>query len=163
MYEIRICPLKKLYLISEDGDMSDVAVIAVSSYDIRSDKISVFGKRFCMSFADTADQKHASAFHADIANEMAAFISSLPQTLDTLFVCCDSGESRSAAMAAAIMRYNGLDEQKVWQNPHYHPNPLVYSLLCEALGVPVSQAELQAKIRMSEKALSDAINRSQHA
>ena len=159
MYEILICPLKKLYQLAEDGDMTDVAAIAASSYDIRKDKMRLFGRSLCMHFADTPDAQRADAFNARTAAELAAFIQSLPASLDTLFVCCDSGESRSAAMAAAILRYLGQDEWRIWHNPHYHPNPLVYSLLCISLGAPVSPSDLQSRIRTNQQAFSDAINR----
>lgn len=158
MYEIMICPIKKLYRYAEDGDMSDVAVLAVSSYEINMDKLRVFCKTLCLNFADITKASATSAFKKETAQKIAAYVKELPAQLDTLFVCCDSGESRSTAMSAAIMRYNGMDEMKIWKNPHYHPNTLVYSLLCEALGVPVSEAELQEKHRISEKAFSDAIN-----
>lgn len=158
MYEIMICPIKKLYRYAEDGDMSDVAVLAVSSYDIRMDKLRAFCGTLCLNFADITQVSAPSAFTKDTARKIAAYVKELPARLDTLFVCCDSGESRSTAMSAAIMRYNGMDEMKIWKNPHYHPNTLVYSLLCEALGVPVSETELQEKHRISEKAFSDAIN-----
>lgn len=158
MYEILICPIKKLYEHAEDGDMSDVAVLAVSSYDINKDKLKAFGRTLCLNFADITDSGELSAFKKDIAEEIAAYVKGFPAQLDTLFVCCDSGESRSTAMAAAIMRYNGADEMRIWKNPRYHPNTLVYSMLCDALGVPVSKVELQAKHWTSEKALTDAIN-----
>lgn len=158
MYEIMICPVKQLYRYAEDGDMSDVAVLAVSSYGIKMEKLNVFCKTLCLNFDDITDDSSSSAFNKDIADKIAAYVKDLPGKLDTLFVCCDSGESRSTAMSAAIMRYNGVDEMKIWKNPHFHPNTLVYSLLCDALGVPVSDAELQEKHRISEKALSDAIN-----
>ncbi len=158
MYEIIICPIKQLYQYADDGDMSDVAVLAVSSYDINMDKLRVFGKTLFLNFADITDGAESSAFKKDIAEKIADYVKELPAQLDTLFVGCDSGESRSTAMSAAIMRYNGVDEMTVWKNPHYHPNTLVYSLLCEALGVPVSEVELQAKHWTNEKALSDAIN-----
>lgn len=156
-YEIIICPIKRLYQYADDGDMSDVAVLAVSSYDINEDRLKVFGRTLCLNFADVTDGAESSAINKDIASEIAAYVKDLPKQLDSLFVCCDSGESRSAAMSAAIMRYNGMDEMKIWRNPHYHPNTLVYSLLCDALGVPVSKVELQAKCWTNEKALSDAI------
>lgn len=158
MYEIMICPVKQLYQYAEDGDVSDVAVLAVSSYDINRDKLKTFGRTLCTNFADITDSTESSAFNKKIADEIAAYVKSLPAQLDTLFVCCDSGESRSTAMSAAIMRYNRMDEMKIWRNPHYHPNTLVYSMLCDALGVPVSTVELQAKHWTSEKALADAIN-----
>jgi len=159
MYEIMICPIKQLYQYAEDGDMSEVAVLAVSSYDINKDKLKAFGKTLCLSFADITDSSESSSFNMEIAMEIATYVKDLPAQLDTLFVCCDSGESRSTAMSAAIMRYNGMDEMLIWKNPHYHPNTLVYSMLCDALGVPVSKVELQAKHWTSEKALSDAINK----
>lgn len=43
-YEIMIRPIKQLYQYAEDGDMSDVGVLAVSSYDINVDKLKMFGK-----------------------------------------------------------------------------------------------------------------------
>ena len=158
MYEIMICPIKKLYKYVEDGDMSEVAVLAVSSYNIDRDKLRALGQTLCLNFADITDSTESSSFNKKIADEIAAYVKNLPAQLDTLFVCCDSGESRSTAMSAAIMRYNGMDEMKIWKNPHYHPNMLVYSVLCDALGVPVSTVELQAKHWTSEKALADAIN-----
>lgn len=40
-------------------------------------------------------------------------------------------------MSAVIMWYNGMVEMKFWRNLYYHPDMLVYALLCNALGVPV--------------------------
>ena len=135
MFEIQICPLKKLYQLAQDGDMRSVAVLAVSSYDIQKEYLEPFCAQHCMHFSDVVNSDHPDAFTIETAESIVAFVNVLPEELDTLFVCCDSGESRSTAMAAAIMRYYGDDEIKIWENPHYHPNPLVYVLLCEALGI----------------------------
>lgn len=158
MYELIICPIKKLYMCAEDGDMSDVAVLAVSSYDINQEKLKVFDKRICLNFDDVTDVKDISAFSKNESEQIAHFIRKLPRNLDTLFVCCDSGESRSTAMAAAIARYNNSDEMKIWLNPHYHPNPLVYKSLCDSLGVCASEKEVADKVAANQKAFSDAIN-----
>jgi len=157
MYEIQICPLKRLYRYAMDGDMRDVAVLAVSSYDIDREKLLVFGYRLCLNFADVTANTDPSAFSQDIAVRIANYIKNLPESVDTLFVCCDSGESRSTAMAASILRYNGRDDMTVWQNPHYHPNPLVYQLLCDALGVGVTDEEVKSKLRVNRQAFSRAI------
>ena len=159
MYEIIICPVKHLYQYAQNGDMSDVAVLAVSSYDIDTDKLKVFSKTLCLNFADITNLNGISAFNKDTAEKIAAYVKELPHQLDTLFVCCDSGESRSSAMSAAIMRYNRMDEMSIWKNPRYHPNTLVYSLLCNAFGVFVSEAELQSKKQINEKAFSDVVSR----
>lgn len=158
MYEIMICPIKQLYQYAEDGVMSDVAVLAVSSYDIEQEKLKEFCCTMCLSFADVSNANDFSAMSKDNAIKIADYITNLPNQLDTLFVCCDSGESRSTAMAGAIMRHNGMDEMKIWRNPHYHPNPLVYKLLCDAFGIPVSDKDVAERIAVNNKALSDAIN-----
>lgn len=145
-------------MCAEDGDMSDVAVLAVSSYDINQEKLKVFDKKLCLSFDDVTDNTDISAFSKNEAEQISHFIKELPKNLDTLFVCCDSGESRSTAMAAAIARYINSDEMKIWLNPHYHPNPLVYMLLCDSLGVKVSETEVADKVAANQKAFSDTIN-----
>jgi len=158
MFEIIICPIKQLHMLAEDGDMSDVAALAASSYDINWEKLSVFKHKHCLNFNDVTNDSDHNAFTKDAAAQIAEFVRSLPNNIDTLFVCCDSGESRSTAMAAAIMRHNGMEELKIWRNPHYHPNPLVYKLLCDAFGIPVSDEDVAERIAVNNKALSDAIN-----
>lgn len=158
MYGIMICPIKRLYLLAQDGDMNEVAVIAVSSYPIKTEKLNGFCRTLCMEFADTADIYDPLAFNRETADRIADFVKALPCDLDTLFVCCDCGESRSSAMAAAITVYNGKDDGNIWRDPRYRPNPMVYSLLCEAFGMPVTDEQLRMKQEANEKALSDLIN-----
>lgn len=102
MYELIICPIKKLYMCAEDGDMSDVAVLAVSSYDINQERLKVFDKKLCLRFDDVTDITDISTFSKNDSEQIVHFIKELPKNLDTLFVCCDSGESRSTAIVAAI-------------------------------------------------------------
>lgn len=158
MYEVIICPIKKLYQYTEDGDMSNVSVLAVSSYDIDEEKLVGFRSKLFLNFADVTSCNDFSAFTKTTAERIAEYVKELPGNLDTLFICCDSGESRSTAMAAAISRYNGSDEAKIWGNPHYHPNALVYKLLCIALGIQVTDGDIAEKVSFNNKALSDAIN-----
>ncbi|MBQ5591272.1 MAG: hypothetical protein IIU65_06295 [Clostridia bacterium] len=160
MYEVIVCPIKRLYDYALDGDMSEVAVVATSSYEINQDKLNGFYNTLCIHFDDITDEKNPKAFNLAIADKIADFVKRLPKELDSLFVCCDSGESRSSAFAAAISRYNGLDEISIWKNPHYHPNPLVYRLLSNALGVEVSKEEVENKLKINQKAFSDAIKNS---
>lgn len=78
MYEIMICPIKKLYRYAEDGDMSDVAVLAVSSYDIRMDKLRAFCGTLCLNFADITQASAPFAFTKDTARKIAAYVKELP-------------------------------------------------------------------------------------
>lgn len=158
MYEIMICPIKKLYELALEGDMSEVAVLAVSSYDINKDKLEPFCKTMCLNFDDITDTNAGSSFTYDIANEIADYIRSLPHNLNTLFICCDGGQSRSSAMGAAISRFNGLDEMKIWRNPQYQPNPLVYNSLCNALGLAETIAQTEEKVKINKDAFDNLIN-----
>ncbi len=151
MYDIQIYPIKILYRIAEEADLSECAAIVSSSYEADRSRLNGFLKLLLLAFDDVGEGGN-NAFNADLANEVRIFLDSLPDNTDTLFVCCDYGESRSAAMAAAIMRYKGADEMKVWRNPKYHPNVLVYGTLCEALGVPISHKEISEREEISRKA-----------
>lgn len=156
MYDILICPVKKLYQLALEGDMSEVAVVAVSSYDIDKEKLGGFYDSITLNFDDITDENEENAFSQMDAFLIYRFVCALPQNTDTLFVCCDSGESRSSAMAAAIMRYNKKDDVAIWNNPHYHPNPLVYRRLCNVFGVTVSDGELSEKLKINETAFANA-------
>ncbi len=157
MYEMIICPLKRLYQLAQDGDMRNVALLAVSSYDIRREKLNMFVNMLCLSFADVTDSSDKNAFSSIIAEQIVGFVKTLPEETDTLFVCCDCGESRSTAMAAAISRYNRADEMKIWGNSHYHPNPLVYKLLCQAFRVNATDEEINERLNINKEAFLKAV------
>ena len=54
-----------------------------------------------LDFGDTVDADDPAAFSAQLAAEVASFLRR-PDARPKLFVCCDCGVSRSAALAAAI-------------------------------------------------------------
>ena len=68
------------------------------------------------------------------ALKIAEFVKWL-KTTDTkeLWVHCDAGVSRSAAVGAAILKYLTGDDSAIYNNPNYYPNPDVYSLTLKAL------------------------------
>jgi len=55
------------------------------------------------------------------------------------------------------MRYLGMDDMAIWQNPRYHPNMLVFVMLTEALGAAVSDEEIDLLLYTNQKAFRDAI------
>ncbi len=155
MPDIQICPVKKLYQIAMEADLQECAAVLVSSYEIREEKLTGLPCYLAMGFDDVAAGS-VNGFQEADGLRIKRFVDSLPAELDTLFVCCDSGESRSSAMAAAIMRYWGLEEMRVWRNPGYHPNPGVYRVLCGVLGVGVTGGELEEKLAVNAGAFSKA-------
>lgn len=109
-----------------------------------------------LEFRDTVAETAPGAFSPQLAARTAAFLRR-PEARPELFVCCDCGVSRSAALAAAILRAEGGDEFTVWQDPHYLPNPLVYRLMCAALGSSVSEDKLNDRLRCSAAARKRAM------
>ena len=88
-------------------------------------------------FGDVTDPARPDAFREAYGRRIREFADRVPAR--RLYCCCDSGESRSAAVAAALSRYLGRDETAFWLEPKLHPNPLVYRLLCRACGLKASR------------------------
>ena len=80
------------------------------------------------------------------------FINRLPDEVTDLYICCSKGQSRSAAVAAAILRMSGRSDDPVWLNPFYDPNTLVYYRLCKQAGIPITPEEVQLRKEQNEKA-----------
>ena len=90
-------------------------------------------KIFRMKFYDiTHSINEAEAPKSEDFLGLKEFVDTLP--CDNLIVHCGAGISRSAATAAAIMDYLGIEHNLFTDNRH-SPNPLVYKLVQEAFGI----------------------------
>ena len=76
-----------------------------------------------------------------------------------IYICCDSGESRSTAIAAALMRLYNQSDKIIWNNPHFHPNLLVYELMCKSMRLNCSKLRLWYNKKVSDYALKKAFRR----
>lgn len=81
-------------------------------------------------FLDTENRSHPYAFTRDLATCIMEFFIGIPDDAD-VFVCCDSGESRSPALAAALLMFQGCNDSNIWKDSTYRPNRLVYNIACE--------------------------------
>lgn len=154
---IQICPIKRLYQILAAGTTGKCGAIISSSSKIDTAKMfgifSVFRQYEDLDFVCPG-----RSFSSEDAKAFAAYVKGLTD-VDTLYCCCDAGESRSPAVAAAVMRYFGLDDMLVWKNPHYHPNVLVFEMLSDALGAAVSDEEKDFRFYTNQKAFRDAVRK----
>ena len=89
-----------------------------------------------LRFQDVIQKNRVDCFKKDHTEKIKKFIKQ--NNISELYICCDSGESRSVAIAAAIMKYYGLNDKIIWKNPHYHTNVFVFKVLCRNLGVFVA-------------------------
>ena len=153
---IQICPIKKLYQIIAEENVGNCGAIISSSSEINTVKLRGIPYIF-RQYEDLDYESPGRSFSQTDAAAVADFIKNLGA--DVLYCCCNAGESRSPAVAAAVMRYFGLDDLQVWKNPHYHPNMLVFEMLANALDVEVSDEEKDYRFYINQKVFRDAIRK----
>ena len=153
---IQICPIKGLYHILANGNAEKCGAIISSASEIEISKLRGIPYVF-RQYEDLDYECPGRSFSEADAAALADFVKNLEA--DVLYCSCDAGESRSPAVAAAVMRYFGLDDMQVWKNPHYHPNMLVFEMLADALGVEVSDEEKDYRSYINQKAFRDAIRK----
>ncbi len=87
-----------------------------------------------LDFPDTQDASYPGAFCHWDAKKIINFVCSLSDDVTDIYICCEKGESRSPAVAAALLHMSGRSDAAVWCNPYYTPNKLVYLTLCREMG-----------------------------
>lgn len=156
--KIKICPVKQLYRILAEGSFERSGAVISSAAEIDPTKLRGIPYVF-RQYEDLDCECPGRSFSQTDAAAFASFLKHLGTGMDTLYCCCDAGESRSPAVAAAMMRYLGMDDMPLWQDPHYHPNMLVFEMLTNALECPVSHEEKDFRFYTNRKAFQDAIRK----
>ncbi len=72
-------------------------------------------------------------FTSEQAAEVAEFYISIKDTTELLICQCEHGESRSAAIAAAIMQYISRNAIEIFADEKYIPNKTVYRMVLDSL------------------------------
>lgn len=155
---MKICALKMLYHLLRTGKVDRIntcAIIVANETPLRPE---ILGKmQYCyIPFADAV--YGANLMTNQMANEIVDYFARIPETCQKLYICCDAGESRSAAIAAAFLRCSGEDDiRHIWRKAKYHPNIHVYRTMCRALGVRITDEELSLLIKLNDETLESAI------
>jgi protein-tyrosine phosphatase len=66
------------------------------------------------------------------ANEVAGFVNDVKDKVNRIIVHCQAGVSRSAGVAAAIMKYVNGNDWDVFDNAKYRPNMTCYRKVLDA-------------------------------
>lgn len=157
MREIEISSIKGLLWQKETISFATAAILC-SSNGLNPERFDWLEDKLILSFDDVEDPRRGQAFGPFDAQKIVAFVENLsPQ--GKLYFCCDAGESRSAALAAAFLRAWTRNDMKIWMNPYFHPNLLVYRIQCMALGIVVTEEELADLKAISDQALANAIRK----
>ena len=145
MYDVMISSIERLYDYAQNGDMSDVAVMAVSSRDIDKDMLKPFHSAVCISVDEISNEEQA--------DKIAHYIKQLPTELDTLLVCSDDEYIVSTAIVATILRFNEMDEMRIWKNPHFRPDLSIYNDFCLVLGLDETKEQTDRKVKINMEAV----------
>ena len=94
-------------------------ILYLSFYDISEETKSIFGGYESMSPID--------------AILIRDFVLKWQNEIDTIWVQCEMGMSRSAGIAAAIMEYFDMDSNEILESNRYYPNRLCYNLTKNAI------------------------------
>ena len=89
-------------------------ILYLSFYDISEETKSIFGGYESMSPID--------------AILIRDFVLKWQNEIDTIWVQCEMGMSRSEGIVAAIMEYFDMDSKEILESNQYYPNKLCYNL-----------------------------------
>lgn len=107
-----------------------------------------------LDFSDTEGSNGMSPFDA---KKVACFVmQNISDGREHIYVHCDQGVSRSAGVAAAILRAYGKDEGQILDCSDYCINARCYELVLNAFCVSITKEEvLEAKQRSRRAYMSD--------
>lgn len=114
------------------------ALVSISSVGERYGACPRPGDDVCrvlyLNFDDVTDKGDGYLFTMQDALKVKSFVEAcLENGTTTLYVHCDEGLSRSAAVARALHRHYGLPMGNMEYREGSRPNPHVYGLMLEAL------------------------------
>jgi len=154
--KIVFCPWRQLAQ-RVAGEEAHTAAVLSSSTEPEASRLPKISYVF-RQYEDLDYECYGRSFSSEDAKAFADYVKGMAN-VDTLYCCCDAGESRSPAVAAAVMRYLGMDDMAVWRNPHYHPNMLVFAMLMDAVNLSISDEEKDYLLYTNQKAFRDAIRK----
>lgn len=159
--KIQVLSIKQAKEELKNVDISKIKLIIASSYENDIEFVSKENK-LLLKFDDINDIKSKNAFNMHLAKEIHNFINKIDSKKDYLYVCCDSGISRSSAIVAAILRKYNKNEDIIWKNCNYHPNLLVYEKLCAEFNLKNSKIRLRRKEKINANSLKRQINKTRN-
>ena len=134
------------------------AVLVAASYDLDAAKLP----HNCVveMFDDIDFDCPGRSITMEQAKNYATFVQELSHDTEIIVCACNAGESRSAALCAALCEYYNVDSAWIWDSPHFHPNMLVFDMFTQALGLYIDDNQKDALIQTNRAAFTNAIRHS---
>ena len=113
-------------------------LLRVSFDDVDNDVIvDEVGKHATQEEIAIVEKKY-NMFSQKQANEIAEFYHKHKDEITTLICQCEHGQSRSAALAAAILEFRRKRGIEIFANDAFYPNKVVFRRVLEALKNQIS-------------------------
>lgn len=110
-----------------DTNPNRIAVLGLHFYDIDFSK-----KIIADDEVEIRKQYGFGLFTDDQAKEVVSFVRQHREAADILLVHCDAGVSRSAGVAAAVLKATTGSDEQIFKNRRYLPNMWVYRKVLNA-------------------------------
>lgn len=136
MSKVIVMSRKQANYYSYDNKNVKTAMISItdpgsSDNNIKIDDCNVAFLLRC-KFADVSDIKD-NGITKEQAKQIATFVKKHYGNVEQIIVHCEAGISRSAGVAAAILKYFTNDDSQIFDSYKYRPNTLCYRNVLEAL------------------------------
>ena len=134
MFSVRISPLTQEMLdYAVNGAPKRQALISIMDHKRDAQERLPAPRVLRLCFEDAMDADHGqNLITAGQAEEICRFVLRRRASIDTLIVHCTAGVSRSAAVAAAVLKGLGGSDEEIWNDPRYCLNGLVYTVVLAA-------------------------------
>ena len=157
--QLMVMPIKKMLEWVSTHENTHIAVLVAASYDLDAAKLP----HNCVveMFDDIDFDCPGRSIVEEQANHYAAFVQDLAADTEMIICACNAGESRSAALCAALCAYYHIDSAWIWESPRYHPNILVFDMFTQALGLYIDDTQKDALLQTNRAAFKNAIRHSE--
>ena len=140
--KIQVCSRTELRKMAEQSFTEPTAVISISDSDAPSVELQnqpdhilqlAFDDVYFDSFYEADDETIFINFSVYDAKEIVKFVAAHKDEVGTIICQCEMGQSRSAAVAAAISEWLNGDGIKYFADDQYSPNLYVFRVLFQEI------------------------------
>ena len=137
--------------MNNDNTKNHYFIISISN---KFDETPLFAadpdcKGICyLNFDDVEKGEKNCISEYDVENLMYFLVKAFKKNpnVENIIVHCQAGQSRSAGMAAALLKFYNGDDWEIFNNPRYTPNMTVYRMVLERLmGAIIDEEEINIK------------------
>lgn len=123
------------------------AIISISSPYSAINKFKESQYKMGILYLSFADEISGKDIITDIdGKKIKNFVMRMKDKIDLLIVHCDAGISRSAGVAAAIMKALYKNDWPIFDSPKYTPNMLCYRTVLKAFDEEIDEFDISEKL-----------------